>query len=239
MQVWPVARGEAVLGYALPERRLHSLLTANKEIGVGASVLNVFLTEADAFSPDNDRIDSQKTFDAQKFGPLLEEIPTLVGPIALREKIGATRQELRSLEKDGILVSRTKVSTIKFPWRVEDGMALVEELARLALPIKAEETGWETIQLAHKRTGISVGDIFQYARSHDISLGKRDDVFGYHSFVVKRSEMNILKVRKAEPTKTATKLIGQMSAAEFGRSVGLRGKGTLPGFCRCGSYACH
>lgn len=234
LQVWPVARGEVVLGYNLPERRLHSLLTASKEIGIGASVLNVFLTEVGAFPPDDKRIDSQKTFDAQKFGPLLEEIPTLVGPIALRKEIGATRQELRSLEKDCILIPRTKVSTIKFPWRVADGMALVEELDRLALPVKANEAGWETIQLAHKRTGISVGEIIQNVRAHDISLGKREGVFGYHSFVVKRSQLNLFKMQNAESTTTATKLIGQMSAAEFGRSVGLRGKRSFLAFVAAG-----
>ncbi|MBT53489.1 MAG: hypothetical protein CMF72_08840 [Mameliella sp.] len=74
----------------------------------------------------------------------------------------------------------------------------------------------------------------QYVRAHDISLGKCEGVFGYHGFVVKRSEINLFNVRNAKSTTTATNLIGQMSAAEFGRSVGLRGKGGFLAFVAAG-----
>ena len=71
----------------------------------------------------------------------MEEIPTLVGPIAMRRAIGATLAELKSLEADGVLVPRTKVRTIKSPWRVRDGLALLEELELQAIPIDEDTPG--------------------------------------------------------------------------------------------------
>ncbi len=77
---------------------------------------------------------------------------------------GATRAELISLGSDGILLPRTKVPTIKSPWRLSDGLALVQELESLAVPLDADPTGWETIQHVHKRLGLSVGQVIAAIR---------------------------------------------------------------------------
>jgi hypothetical protein len=106
---WPIAPGEVVLGEVVSERRLHSLVTASKEIGVGAAVIEHFLVEAGALPEQDERPPNRQVFDAQKHAGLLAEIPTLVGPIAMREAMGATLKELIALEKEGVLVPRTRV----------------------------------------------------------------------------------------------------------------------------------
>lgn len=224
LEIWPLAPGDDLLGRAVTERRLHSLTSASKETGIGPAVLDDFLTEAGAFAPGDARADSRKTFDAKAWQHILDEIPTLVGPIALRRAIGATLAELKGLKAEGILVPRTNIATIKSPWRITDGQALLEELEAYAQPVALKEPGWETIQLVHKRLDFPIGGIIAAIRAGFLRLGKRSDVFGYHGFVVEVIEVSAFKSKiapKSKPSSTP----GEVTAAAFARSVGIRGKG--------------
>ena len=225
LKIWPVGPGDAILGQPVSERRLHSLLTASKTTGMGPEVLSDFLTEAGAFPADDSRALSRKTFDAQAFAPLLEEIPKLIGPAAMRKAMGATRPELNALEAEGILSPVTRVPTTKARWRLSDGLALIEELERLATPVPSEAPGWETIQLAYKRAGLSVGRIIAAIRENALAVGKRSDVTGYHGIVIESRAVNQLT---AGPGMTShVPLDGEMNVSDFARVIGLRKKGVL------------
>lgn len=224
LEIWPLAPGDDLLGQTVTERRLHSLTSASKETGIGPAVLDDFLTEAGAFAPSDARADARKTFDAKAWQHVLDEIPTLVGPIALRKEIGATLAELNGLKADSVLVPRTNVATIKSPWRIADGQALLEELEAYAQPVAPEEQGWETIQLVHKRLDLPVGEIIAAIRTGALRLGQRPDVFGYHGLVVEITEVAAFKAKVAPKRKPSTNQ-GEVSAAAFARSVGIRGKG--------------
>ena len=224
LEIWPLAPGDDLLGQAVTERRLHSLTTASKETGIGPAVLNDFLTEAGAFAPSDKRADARKTFDAKAWQHILDEIPTLVGPIALRRAIGATLAELKGLKADGILVPRTNIATIKSPWRIADGIALLEELEAYAEPVALGEPGWETIQLVHKRLDLPVGEVIAAIRAGFLRIGKRSAVYGYHGFVVEITEVAAFKAKAAPKHKPSTNQ-GEMTAAAFARSAGIRGKG--------------
>lgn len=224
LEIWPLAPGDDLLGQAVTERRLHSLTSASKETGIGPAVLDDFLTEAGAFAPSDARADARKTFDAKAWQHILDEIPTLVGPIALRREIGATLAELKGLKADGVLVPRTNVATIKSPWRIADGQALLEELGAYAQPVAPQEPGWETIQLVHKRLDLPVGEIIAAIRAGFLRLGKRSDVFGYHGLVVEITEVSVFKAKAAPKRKPSTNQ-GEVTAAAFARSAGIRGEG--------------
>ncbi|WP_276319611.1 TniQ family protein [Paenirhodobacter ferrireducens] len=224
LEIWPLAPGDDLLGQAVTERRLHSLTSASKETGIGPAVLNDFLTEAGAFAPSDARADARKTFDAKAWQHILDEIPTLVGPSALRRAIGATLAELKGLKADGILVPRTNIATIKSPWRIADGQALLEELEAYAQPVAAEEPGWETIQLVHKRLDLPVGEIIAAIRTGSLHLGQRPDVSGYHGLVVEITEVAAFKAKSAPQRKPSTNK-AEVTAAAFARSAGIRGKG--------------
>jgi hypothetical protein len=146
LDVWPVAAGEDLLGVTQSVRTLHSISSAATETGIGAFLLNQFLVAAGAFDEDDVRPVARKTFDAAKYAGLLSEIPTLVGPIEMEQAIGATRSQFASLAADGVLVPRIDVPTIKSPWRVSDGLALVAELKKMAVPVDPTDKKWESIQ---------------------------------------------------------------------------------------------
>lgn len=222
--IWPLAPSDDLLGETLTERRLHSRTTASKETGIGPAVLDDFLTEAGAFAPNDARVDARKTFDAKAWQHVLDEVLTLVGPVALRRVIGATLAELNGLKADGVLVPRTNVATIKSPWRIADGQALLEELGAHAQPVAPEEPGWETIQRVHKRLDFPVGEIIAAIRTGALRLGQRPDVFGCHGLVVEITEVAAFKAKVAPKRKPSTNQ-REMTAAAFARSAVIRGKG--------------
>lgn len=217
---WPVAAGETVLGEALPQRRLHSVVTAAREAGVTADLMRSFLLEAGAFEPDDPRPDSRRTFEAEQFAPLIAEIPTLVGPGPMRAAMRATKKEFEALAADGVLVPRTRVPKIKAPWRLADGVALVVELQAVARPVAADDAAWESILRARQRRGIPVGTLIAAIRAGRLQAGQRESVEGYSGIVVARTEVDRLAEEEAHRA-----VPDLPSAAAFGRSVGLRDGG--------------
>ena len=121
------------------ERRLHSISSAVQETGITAGLLERFLIEAGAISPDYTRPRGRKTFDAARFADLLEELPTLVGPIEMQKAMGATRKELEALAIDGVLLPGTQLSGVKSPWRIADGLALIDEMQSCAQAVAVED----------------------------------------------------------------------------------------------------
>jgi hypothetical protein len=222
---WPIASGEVVLGEVVSQRRLHSLVTASRDIGVGAALVEQFLVEAGALPKQDKRPPSRRVFDAQTYAGLLAEIPTLVGPIAMREAMGATRQELVALEEEGILNPRTRVPKVKNPWRVSDGIALVAELTARGPPVP-EGQEWETFLRARKRTGVSLADMIAAVREDRLPVGLRAGVSGFHGIVVpKRKVDDLIPLPDQVKAVSDDDQSSLVSAAAFGRSIGLRDHG--------------
>ncbi|MBU2936466.1 MULTISPECIES: TniQ family protein [Pacificibacter] len=220
---WPRAAGDVVLGHVVKERRRHSLTTAALETGIGIGVLEHFLVEAGVFKTEDGRPHSRKLFDAEAHSALLAEIPTLVGPIAMRKAMGATHKELVALENEELLIPRTKVKKIKSPWRISDGTVLVAELLKNSILVDENESSWETLLHGSRRRAITLKGLVCGIKEGQLTVGKRIGVEGFHGIVVQKTEVN----RLAGPrTRVEGEVLddeaGTMSAAEFGRSIGLR-----------------
>ena len=225
---WPIAPGEVLPGEVVPERRLHSVVTAAKEIGVGAQVIEPFLIEAGAIPLRDDRPQSRRVFDARTHAALLSEIPTLVGPAAMRKAMGATRSELAALKEEGLLVPRTRDAKVKNPWRMSDGAALVSDLVTIAGPVAKNADDRETLLLARNRTKTSLSDLIAAIRNEQLAVGKQEGVPGFHGLVVSKSDVDDLSAA-CRPLESPAEMDppGVMSAAEFGRTVGLRDNGNF------------
>lgn len=167
---WPFAARETVLGEVVTKRRLHYFVTASKGTGVGAQAIAQFLVEAGALPERDDRPPSRRLLEAMAHADLLDEIPTLAGPIAMREAMGATKHELEALAADGVLVPCTRVSKVKSPWRLSDGTVFVANLERGALPVTEDDDRWETLRLARKRTTVSLANLIQRIREGRLPL---------------------------------------------------------------------
>lgn len=224
---WPMAAGDVVLGEALPQRRLHSLRTAAFESGVGAKVLEQFLIEAGAIVEHDPRPESRRLFDAQANAELLAEIPTLVGPIAMRQAMGATKMELIALAESGILRPRTRVEKVKNPWRISDGVKLVSELSSDAITVEADDTKWETLLRACRRSGTRLDDLIARIRDKSLAVGRKSGESGFHGIVVPKHDVDALATLAQSTPKTVSATLPGMAAASFGRSLGLRDGGVF------------
>lgn len=227
LDTWPLAEGDVVLGEPVQERTLHSVVTAAREFGVSASLLEKFVIEAGAIpDPDLDpRPPALRTFDARRYADLLAEIPTLVGPTEMQAAIGATKSQLRSLKEDGILKPRIARDKIASPWRIDDGLALLRELEMLSVEIRKEEPGWEDIQSASKRMRLKVGEIIEAARRTEIQLGRVLGTTGYRNFMVSKSEIDKLARDGSLNRPGIGLVIDVIPASAFARSLGIRGEG--------------
>jgi hypothetical protein len=222
-----LAAGEIILGKKLPSRVLHSVATASQEIGIGATVVDTLLTEAGAFEENDERSPKRKTFEAVPFNKLLQDIPTLVGHIEMQKAIGATRSELQTLAEDEVLLPRTRISTVKSPWSIADGLAFIKRMREISKEtIPSEDREWITLQAARTRSRLSLFVILTAVEAEELTLGQRLDVGGYHSFVVKKDEIDHFVERHAGPQRTSD----LVPAAAFGRTIGLRGQGTFLAF---------
>jgi hypothetical protein len=220
---WPIASGEVVLGEQLETRRLHSLSTASLETGIGTKVLDQFLIEAGALHSDDPRPPNRRLFDAQEHAALLQEIPKLVGPIAMRKAMGATRQELAALEDAGILVPKTKLEKVKNPWRLSDGVNFVDALSASAIPVDEGDTDWETLLLAYRRRGVALAKLVNAIREKRLTVGQRAGSAGFHGIVVPKSAIDdMAPPRSSTSGSVLQEMQGSVAAVEFGRSIGLR-----------------
>jgi hypothetical protein len=144
-------------------------------------------------------------------------------------RIGATQYQLASLAEDNILRPRINVPTIKAPWQIADGMALIGDLQEMASSIQRNDRRWETIQMARRRSDLSVGTLIAAVRARQLQVGHREDLWGYAGFSVLKSEVDALKsLRKDEHQDS------MISGAAFARSVGMRHKGWFEKFMAAG-----
>lgn len=219
LKTWPFAAGEVVLGQELPRRRLHSIASAEHETGIWATRLEAVLIEAGGLSPTDTRPANRKTFDAERFSPLLAEMPHWIGVDELRNAMGATRNELDALAADGVLLPATAVPTVRRRWRREDGLTLVTELMALvqAGPILQDE--WETLQMASARSGLRVGAIIGAIRKGMLRLRVQMGVEGYHGLAVQKEEIDLLALQ-GSPADAQ----GLTPATEFSRTISRRGR---------------
>jgi len=224
VSIWPFAADEVILGYSLPERRLHSLQSAAKETGVGPFLLDQFLINAGAYSSQDTRPAPRKTFDAQKYADLLSEIPDLVGPIKMRSEMGATLQQFKALAEDDVLIPRIDFPTIKSPWRLKDGIMLVNELNEKAIVVAESDDDWEIIQKAKSRTKMNVGLIISAIRDGVLKVARRKGVQGYNGFCVCKEEIDQLVARSIDEIEFKPRHPEEVvvTASAFGRSVGMR-----------------
>ncbi len=220
VDVWPVAAGDSVLGINQHERQLHSILTAEKEVNIGTVLLEHILVHAGAISADDARPVSRKTFDAKAYADLLAEIPTLVDLPEMCRTMGATPKQLVSLAEDGLLAPRIDIPKVKTLWCASDGITLVGELQKLAGLIEPSDKQWEGVQQAKKRSGLHIGTIIAALRGGKLQLGQRMDIKGYAGLYVQKSEIDQMRLQKQEPAYR-----NLITAAAFGRSVGIRTQG--------------
>jgi len=146
-------------------------------------------------------------------------MPHWIGATKLRKAMGATRNEPAALAADGVLLPASAVPSVKYPWRLEDGLALVAELKALVQEGAVSSDDWESVQMASKRSGLRVGAIIGAIRKGMLRLGGLSGVEGYHGLAVQKAEINLLALQGS-----ADAAQGFIPATEFSRTISRRGR---------------
>jgi hypothetical protein len=183
LEVWPIAPGTDLLGEVVAERRLHSVLTAAQEAGIGTAPMEQLLIEAGAIAADDPRPAARKTFVAAPHAELLAEIPTLIGSTTLRQAMGAYQNSFDALVADGVLAPRAP--GVQAAWRLQDGLDLVAEVQVRATQLAAGATGWESLQGARARSGLGLDEILGAIRNGRLQVGQQAGHDGWRSFRVR------------------------------------------------------
>lgn len=102
-------------------RRLHSFVSAAREPGLTAPVVDAILTAAGVFHPDDPDAHNRKIFSADTRADLLEEMPTWVGPGEMMAGMAITKRAFDSLEEAGVLTPPTKAPEVIARWHLSDG----------------------------------------------------------------------------------------------------------------------
>lgn len=122
-----------------------------------------------------------------------------------------------------MLIPLASLQAVKSPWRIAGGLALVAELEARSRLVAAEDDAWECIQQAWAHSKLGVGKIIAAIRSGEPPVGGREGVEGYQAIGGPRQGYDGLAQAYLEALKSAMSAV--MSAAGFGRKVGLRDKG--------------
>lgn len=120
---------------------------------------------------------------------------------------------------------RIKQRQIDSPWRLSDGIALIEELLDISLEVHNSTQDWEDIQSASKRKRLKVGTIIEAVRARRVTLGRMPGMMGYRHFLVLKSSIDDLAKEERAGRTEPTTGINEITAASFARGIGMRADG--------------
>jgi hypothetical protein len=94
--------------------------------------------------------------------------------------------------------------------------------------VAEDDCAWETLLHACRRTQVRLTDLVAAIRDGRSVVGRRAGVAGFHGLVLRMTDVAALPAsRHRARAPLDVDLAGMTSAASFGRSVGLRHKGTF------------
>ncbi|MEM7515329.1 MAG: TniQ family protein [Planctomycetota bacterium] len=189
LETWAIAPGAHVLGERLEHRLRHSVRTAAAELGLKTVTLRSILVEKGAIAADDTRPDAVATFDVERWGPLLEDLPKLMGEGDMARSLGISPGQLRSLASLGVIAPFVSTPSIKRPWRPADADAFLSSLLPAGAPTADAHEGWIGLQPAAPDIAGGVRYIIEAVHSGRIETGRMSGREGYPSIVVREADV--------------------------------------------------
>lgn len=157
---WPLGPGDEVMGEPVRERRLHSILTAEKATGIDARRLRKLLVEGGwVTSAADSKSNAWALVDAKALEPFLAGLAQKVSALELQAELGMSRSHFELLRKDGYLAPDLDGSDHKPLWDLGAARKFVADLLSGAEPIHSPLHDWCDIPKAAQRLRIRPGKI--------------------------------------------------------------------------------
>ncbi|SEP66424.1 TniQ protein [Loktanella sp. DSM 29012] len=217
LETWAIPAGETVLGQSLAAPRLHSVLTAAKEIGRSPKVARQFLEHAGIVDPADRRPDARLTFDAAAAQSVLAQARRLVIARDMRRRLGASLGQFHALVRADVVCPVLPLAVSKLQWDTDDADALLRKLLSGAVTIHPADSDWVPIGVAAGLARVDIKTAVDAACSGLILTGILADAHGYGAVHVRQRDMD--ELREGE--------VVHVTLAEFARQVGLHNNGNM------------
>lgn len=218
LETWQIGPGEKVLGVEVRERRLHSIASLAQETEIDSGTLRRRLAAKGLIDADDDRPDAQVTFSASAYDQLVTEISDLVFLADVRGAMGATKTQFDGLVAAGLIAPRISRSDLRRVWALNDGIAIIDQLERMATLIAAEAAGWTHIHEAARQLRAPLSDIFAAVPAGRVRVGKVSGSEGYGGIYVCTAEIAELFQKPQH--------VG-LAPSAFGVTVGVKAGGEI------------
>lgn len=212
---WPLGPGDELMGEPVLKRRVHSVLTAARELGMDSRRLRKLLAEAGLVRPSGEgRPDAWELFDVANAAMFLSGINALVSAQELQKALSVSRSQFELLRKDGFLEPAVDGGDHKPLWDLRAARRFVERLLTGAEPIYVPMHQWADLANAAQRLKIRPGEIVRLIETGKVRrIGRHMTRDGYASVLVTLDEIERLLARPEAPG---------ISIEVFARQAGLK-----------------
>lgn len=212
---WPLGPGDDLMGEPVLVRRVHSIRTASRELGMDPRRLRKLLVDARIVRPaENGKDDQWELFDVDEAQPHLDRINTLVSAKDFQETLSMSRSQFERLRSDGYFPPAVDGGDHKPLWDVRAARKFFEGLLTGAEPIYVPMHAWGDIPKTAQRLKISPGTILTLLEQRRIQrVGKHMTRDGYASILITHDEVERLLERPDAPG---------ISIEVFARQCGLK-----------------
>lgn len=219
-ETWPLGPGDDLMGEPVRKRRLHSVTSAAREVGMDSRRMRKLLSEAGFVRPTgSDQTDPWDLIEADEIAPFLEGLRHFVSAADLQKMLNLSRSQFDLLRRDGYLQPALDGPDHKPLWDIRAVRLFFDDLMANGVLVYPQHPDWFHIAAAAQRLKVRPGEILGLAvgKAPDW-LGKLAGKDGYEAFAV-----NILAVGKLLHRGP----VAGMSVEAFAKSFGLKPRAAM------------
>ncbi|WP_321364691.1 hypothetical protein [uncultured Celeribacter sp.] len=150
------------MGEPVLERKVHSVRTAARELGMDPRRLRKLLVDVGLVRPaETGRDDQWELFDAKAAQPHLDRIKTQVSAKDFQEALSMSRSQFELLRKEGHFPPAIDGGDHKPLWDVRAAHQYLERLLTGAEPIYVAMHGWDDIPTTAQSLKVSPGKVLK------------------------------------------------------------------------------
>ena len=190
-QTWPIAPGQAVLGEILPERRLHSVVSASRETGVPRDRLRTMLAAYGYVTKRGQgTFAAAELFDANKAQGFLARAAKAVMLKDILTLLNMSKSQFDSLRAAGFLKPSFEGEGLAPLWDPDEAQAFLSGFLNDAVQLSEGNPKWEQVSAAGLRFRVPPGEILHMRLDGRLSrLGRLQGAAGYRSLMVNTDEL--------------------------------------------------
>ncbi|MDE4306342.1 TniQ family protein [Phaeobacter gallaeciensis] len=198
---WPLGPGDDLMGEPVLERRVHSVRTAARELGMDPRRLRKLLVDVDLVRPiETGKDDQWELFDAKKAQPHLDRLNTLVSAKDFQSALNMSRNQFELLREEDYFAPAVDNGDHKPLWDVRAAHKFFEKLLTGAEPIYVPMHNWGDLPKIAQSLQISPGTILSFLERGKVQrVGRHMTREGYRAILVTHDEIERLLNRPDAP----------------------------------------